>query len=101
MDAHSTHLCEDQMGRVHEIAQGLGGEQGGPMVPLLVSLGEHAVLQAANAILEDIERLLTLLGEVHVTCVPGRVGAVHQILQDALWAHARIRIHHGKTQIWN
>ena len=31
----STHLWEDEMGEVHEIVQGEGGEQGDPLMPLL------------------------------------------------------------------
>ena len=29
------------------------------------------------------------------------VSAIYAILQEELWRHARIRIHHGKTRVWN
>ena len=32
---------------------------------------------------------------------PGRVSTVHNVLDEALWSEAGIRIHQGKTQIWN
>ena len=44
----STHLWEDDVGNVHEIAQGEGGEQGDPLMPLLFSLGQHRSLQSIN-----------------------------------------------------
>ena len=97
----STHLWEDEMGEVHEIAQGEGGEQGDPLMPLLFSLGQHAALVAANARLEDGERLFAYHDDIYVICSPRRVLEVHRVLQEELWARARIRIHHGKTQLWN
>ena len=81
------------------IAQGEGGEQGDPLMPLLFSLGQHAALAAVNARLQDGERLFAYL--IHVISSPCRVLEVHRVLQEELWAHARIRIHHGKTQLWN
>ena len=57
-----TILWEDEVGEVHEIAQGEGGEQGDPLMPLLFSLGQHAALAAANARLQDGEKLLALVG---------------------------------------
>ena len=88
-------------GRVHEIAQGEGGEQSDHLMPLLFSLGQHAALAAANARLQDCQRLLAHLDDIHVICLPRRVLEVHRVLQEELWAHVRIRIHHGKTQLGN
>ena len=42
----SEYLWEDDDGEVHKIAQGEGGEQGDPMMPLLYSLGQHRALEA-------------------------------------------------------
>ena len=74
------------MGEVHETVQGEGGEQGDPLMPLLFSLGQHARLQ-------DGEKLFAHLDDIYVICSPRRVLEVHRVL--------RIRIHHGKTQLWN
>ena len=45
---HSTYLWEDDVGTVHHIEQGEGGEQGDVLMPLLFSLGQHAALQAVQ-----------------------------------------------------
>ena len=70
-------------------------------MPLLFSLGQHAAPAAVNARLQDSERLFAYLDHIYVICSPRRVLEVHRVLQEELWAHARIRIHHGKTQLWN
>ena len=81
----STHLWEE-MGEVDEIAQGEGGEQGDPWMPILFSLGQHAALGQMPG------------------CKTAR-GSSH-ILTTSTWfvRHVEswnIRIHHGKTQLWN
>ena len=45
---HSTYLWEDDVGTVHHIEQGEGGEQGDVLMPLLFSLGQNAALQAVQ-----------------------------------------------------
>ena len=57
----STHMWENEMGEVHDIAQGEGGEQGDPLMPLLFSLGQHARLQ-------DGERLFAYLDDIYAIC---------------------------------
>ncbi|MDA8584042.1 hypothetical protein N9L68_07395, partial [bacterium] len=32
---------------------------------------------------------------------PGRAAAIHGVLHEELWAHTGIRIHNGKTKLWN
>ena len=39
----STHIWEDDMGNIHEVAQEEGGEQGDPLMPALFSLAPHSV----------------------------------------------------------
>ena len=34
-------------------------------------------------------------------CSPARVNAIYGLLQNALFAHSSIRVHNGKTQVWN
>ena len=34
-------------------------------------------------------------------CNPPRVADVQIALQQALWEHSRMQLHHGKTQFWN
>ena len=39
--------------------------------------------------------------DVSVTCAPERVLDVYKILEEEICAHTHIRMHHGKTQVWN
>ena len=70
-------------------------------MPLLFSLGQHAALEAVKARMVDGEVLLAFLNDVYVITTPERVGDVYVALQEELHQHARIRIHVGKTQVWN
>ena len=45
----STYLWEDEMGVTQHIAQGEGGEQGDPLMPILFALGQHGALEATQA----------------------------------------------------
>ena len=76
----SSYLWDDASGVTHTIPQGEGGEQGDPLMPLLFSLGQHSALVAIQEDLYDNEFLFALLNDIYV---------------------ARIRIHGGKTQVWN
>ena len=87
----SRYLWENDIGEVRDIDQGEGGEQGDPLMPMLFSLGQYNALRAAQARLDD----------VYIITSPARVSAIYAILHEELWRHARIRIHDGKTQVWN
>ena len=97
----SSYLWEDAHGHVHTIVQGEGGEQGDAMMPLVFSLGQHKALVRAQSQMAPGEVLLAFLDDVHTVSPPGRVSTVHSVLDEALWSEAGIRIHQGKTQIWN
>eukprot|EP00969_Alexandrium_andersonii_P279157 12338598-Alexandrium_andersonii.AAC.1 len=60
-------------------------------MPALYALGQHSVLVEANAQLHDGELLFAFLGDVYVLCAPERVGAVFDILTDALERRAGVR----------
>ena len=77
------------------------GVQGDPLMPALFSLGQHPALQGVRAHLRDGERLFAFLDDVFVVCSPPRVNAIFGLLQHVLFAHSSIRVHHGKTQVWN
>ena len=32
---------------------------------------------------------------------PDRTVDCHRVMEEELWRHARIRLHHGKTGVWN
>ena len=95
------YLWEDDFGETHSIPQGEGGEQGDAMMPLLHSVGQHEAFQAAHRGMWDGEHLMAFLDDVHMASDPDRVGPVYATVQDALWEEAGIRIHVGKTKVWN
>ena len=94
----SEYLWEDAEGEVHSIAQGEGGEQGDPMMPLLFAMGQHHALDTVSRSLREDEKLLTYLDDIYFCCArPSRRG----VIQEALQTHAGISIHSGKTKVWN
>ena len=70
-------------------------------MPMLFSLGMHPALVAVQERLRPTERIFAFLDDVCVVCLPERVQSVVSILAAELWAHARIQVHDGKTQVWN
>ena len=77
-------------------------EQGDPLMPLLHSLGQHGALVATQEEFADGETLVAYLDDIWVVSpVPERVSHAYGSLQRNLFSHARIRVHGGKTQVWN
>ena len=66
------------------------------MMPLLFSLGQHASLEALQRRMRPTERLMD---DISFASKPERVGDVVAASVQELWAHARIRVHGGKTHI--
>ena len=96
----SAYLWEDDE-RPHCLAQRESGEQGDALMPLLFCVGQHSALQPVQHSLRPNERLLAFLDDLYVVSKPDRVGAIYRIVQESLWAHAGIRVHGGKTHVWN
>ena len=70
---------------VHNISQGEGGEQGDPMMAVVVLFGATCGTHGGPASrLEADERVFAFLDD-----------AVYTILQAELWRHSRIRVHDG------
>ena len=98
----SKFFWEDEVGDVHHIHQGEGGEQRDPLMLLLFSLGQHRALVAVQAQLKDDERLFAFLDDFYVTSpIPDRVGDAYLSLEEHLFTRAGISVHQGKTKIWN
>ena len=97
----SPFLWEDDVGEVHIIPQGEGGEQGDPLMPLPFCLGQHPALAAVSAGLRDGERLFAFHDDLYIVYRPERVRAVHDLLRRHLWQLAGISLHAGKTKVWN
>ena len=98
--APSQYWWEDEMGIVHVVDQGEGGEQGDALMPLLFCLGQNDALKAVQASLRPSERLFAFLDDIYIVCKPDRVDDVHTLLESALWDHARIQVHVGKTKVY-
>ena len=88
-------------GVTQHIAQGEGGEQGDPLMPMLFALGQHKSLVEAQVRLSDNEHLFAFPDDVYITNKPGRVTEAHTVVEEELWTHAGIHLHHGKTKVWN
>ena len=99
--APSEYLWEDSCGTVHRIPQGEGVEQGDALMPLLFAVGQHSALEEASAQLLPGEHLFAFHDGIYMLTMPERVGAVYAIVEEQLKTRARIRIHGGKTKVWN
>ena len=97
----STYLWEDELGITQHIAQGEGGEQGDSLMPMFFALGQHQALVQAQARLSGDEKLCAFLDDIYITSLPGRATEAHTIVEEELWTHAGIHLHHGKTKVWN
>ena len=97
----SQYLWEDAEGAVHTVAQREGGRAREPLMPLLFSLGQHAALEAAHSRMRTGETLFPFLDDVYFVVQLDRVGDVNQVVEQELCRHSRIRVHTGKTQVWN
>ena len=85
----------------HTNHQGEGGKQGDPLMPLPFSVGQHDALSAIQRGMREQERLFAYLDDIWLVSKPERVGDLLSIAERELWGRARIRIHSGKTHIWN
>ena len=92
--------CDDD-GCPHEVIQGEGGEQGDPLMRAFYALAQHDALCDLQGQLRDGEAVFAFLDDVYIVALPERTRALYDALSNALWDRARIRLHEGKTRIWN
>ena len=97
----STYTWYDDDERAHNISQGEGGEQGDPLMPALYALAQHEALCDLHSQLQDGEAVFAFLDDTYIVAAPDRVRTLYDTLASALWDRARIRLHQGKTRIWN
>ena len=69
--------------------------------PLCSPFGHNPAFQALQAQLQEDEHLFAFLDDVCVVCSLDQVNAIFGLLQNALFIHSAIRVHHGTTQVWN
>ena len=97
----SSYFWEGDDGTVYHIEQGEGGEQGDPLMPLLFALGQHTALCGIDNSLGADDHLMAFLDDVYFVTFPESLRDGCGSVQQELWTHSRIRIHEGKTQVWN
>ena len=74
--------------------------EGDALMPALFSLGQHSALEAIQARLRPSERLMAFLDDIYGKSDPDRSAAVFTAIQEEL-LRVGIRVHDGKTQLWN
>ena len=70
-------------------------------MPALYALAQHEALRDLQSHLRDGEAVFAFLDDTYIVAAPERVRTLYDALASALWNRARIRLHHGKTRIWN
>ena len=70
-------------------------------MPMLFALGQHGALEATQARLGAGEYVFAYLDDIYTATGPARVDGAHVAVEEELWSHTRIHLHHGKTQVWN
>ena len=68
---------------------------------LLFSLAIYKALKRTKADLQENEHLFAFLDDVYALCEPERVRTVYDSLSRHLFEVAGIRLHAGKTRVWN
>ena len=70
-------------------------------MPYLFSLGVRSALASVSGRLEPGEHLFAFLDDVYVVSEPERTATIYALLAKELQEKAGIRLHHGKTRVWN
>ena len=65
------------------------------------SLGQHGASEATQARLGRGEHVMAFLDDIYTVSKPDRLADVHTAVDEELLTNAQIRLHHGKTQVWN
>ena len=72
-----------------------------PLHAVLFSLGIHDALEEIQQQLEPGESLFAFLDDTYVLCSPERTRVLYNLLNTTLQERAGIRLHTGKTRMWN
>ena len=71
-----------------------------PVMPLLFSIGIQGAVEQVSRSLKAGGHLCGFF-DVHLVCEPDRVRFLYDKLAEALSTVAGIRLHQGKTRVWN
>ena len=77
-----------------------GGEQGDPLMPALFALALAPALRSFQEELHPGEQVRAFVDD-SVTTSPARIASVLSRLEHHLFASLHIRLHAGKTRVWN
>ena len=66
-----------------------------------ISIGIQGALEEVAATLQPGEQLCAFLDDIYAPCQPDRVKAISDTLAECLFRVAGIRLHQGKTRVWN
>ena len=91
----------DDEGVSHLVSQGEGGEQGDPLMPALFALALAPALRSFQKKLLPGEHVRAFLDDIYVTTSPALTASVLSRLEHHLFASLHIRLHAGKTRVWN
>ena len=69
-------------------------------MPLLFSLSQHPALEAVQRQCPD-HTVMAFLDDIYLVSKPQEVREGYLSVERELWRHAKIRVHEGKTHIWN
>ena len=79
----------------HSIAQGEGGEQGDPLMPLLFALRAAPSSGGHQNRLDPSEKVFACLDDIYIKSEASRVGVGCKTVQRELFNHCHIRVHTG------
>ena len=92
----SRYLWTDAKGRVHDVVQGEGCEQGDALSPALFSLGFHDALKAEQEELPAGDFLVAYLDDVCLCTTREHAKRAFDTTRAHLQRHSGIRVHLGK-----
>ena len=85
----------------HDIHQHEYGEQGDPLTFQLFNLAAHNAFQTVKQSFLPEEILFAFLDDIYVVSQLRRIREVDDMLEAALQEKVSIRLHSGKTRVWN
>ena len=98
---NSSLLWSDAAGRVHNISQAQGIEQGDLLAPALFTLGQQDSLVAAQARLRPDEVLAAFLDDLYVVTSHERAREVCDVVSGAVQHGAGVSANLGKTRVFH
>ena len=92
----SKYYWTDEVGKVWEVTQGDGGEQGDPLMPQLFALGLSPALREAKQKLQEDESLFAFLDDLYLLASKPRMVEAFRIVADTVQRVSGIYTNLGK-----